>query len=32
MTRATAMFPRTSSFDGLPGLGGTLELGDPCRA
>jgi hypothetical protein len=28
MIRATDTSSRTSSHDGLPGLGGTLELGD----
>ena len=32
MIRATATFPRTNSHDGLPGLGGTLELGDGPKA
>ena len=32
MIRATVTSPRTSSHDGLPGLGGTLDLGDARRA
>ena len=32
MIRAAVTSPRTSPFDGLPGLGGTLELGVGAKA